>query len=115
MPLKLQISIAVILFIMIFIIANMVRKKKIDLRYALSWIVLVCLIFVLDLFPQIVFFLAALVGIKTPSNMVFFVGFILTVIMIYSLAVSVSHLSMKTKRLTQEMALLRKEMEEKIK
>ena len=115
MSLRLQISIAVILLLMIFIIANMVRKKKIDLRYALSWIFLVFLLFVLDIFPQVIFALAHLVGIKTPSNMVFFVGFILTVVMIYSLAVSVSHLSAKTKRLTQEMALLRKEMEEKIK
>ena len=111
MNIRLQIVIGVIIVGMLFIIANMVRKKKIDLRYALSWICLAVLLLILDIFPHIMEKLAELIGIKTPSNMVFFLGFILLVIVIYSLTASVSRLSNKTKRLTQELALLREELE----
>lgn len=111
MSLRLQIFIAVIIVIMLLYIANMVRKKKIDLRYALSWICLAILLLVLDIFPQIVFWFAELLGIATPSNMVFFIGVIVAIVMIYSLTVAVSRLSIKVKRLTQELALLREEME----
>jgi len=65
----------------------------------------------LDIFPQIVFWLAKLIGISVASNAVFFVGFIMLIIMIYSLTVSVSNLSAKSKRMAQEIALLREEME----
>ena len=111
MSLRLQIVIGFIVLAMILFIANMVRKKKIDLRYALSWLCLAVIILLLDVFPQIVFGFAELIGISVPSNMVFFVGFIFVVILIYSVTVSVSRLSLKVKRLTQELALLREEME----
>lgn len=111
MNIRLQIVIGVIIIGMLLLIANMVRKKKIDLRYSLSWMCLAVLLLILDIFPNIMEKLAELIGIKTPSNMVFFLGFILLVIVIYSLTASVSRLSNKTKRLTQELALLREELE----
>ena len=92
-------------------IANMVRKKKIDLRYSLRWMVVCVLILILDIFPQIIYFCAGLIGITLPSNMVFFVAILLLISVIYSLATSVSHLSEKVKRLTQEIALLKEELE----
>lgn len=111
MNIRLQIVIAVIIISVLVLIINMVRKKKIDLRYALSWICLAIALLLLDIFPGIMEWMAELIGIKTPSNMVFFFGFLLLVIIIYSLTASVSRLSNKTKQLTQELALLREEME----
>lgn len=111
MNIRLQIVIGVIIIGVLVLIVNMVRKKKIDLRYALSWICLAIVLLLLDIFPGIMEWMAELIGIKTPSNMVFFFGFLLLVIIIYSLTASVSRLSNKTKQLTQELALLREEME----
>lgn len=111
MSLRLQIFIGIIILILLLFVANMVRNKKIDLRYALSWLCLGILLLILDIFPQIVFWLASLMGVEVPSNMVFFMCTILAIVLIYVLTVSVSRLSNKTKRLTQEVALLREEME----
>lgn len=111
MSIRLQLFIGIIVLILFLYIVNMVRKKRIDLRYALGWLFLAVLILILDIFPQIVLWIAELVGIEIPSNMVFFVGFLLLVIMAYALTVSLSRLSLKVKRLTQELALLREEME----
>ena len=112
MSLKLQIFIAIIILISFVWIINMIRRKKLDLRYALSWLCALVLLLLLDVFPQIVFWFAGFVGIDTPSNMVFFVGFLIFIVLIYVCTVSISHLSQKTKRLTQELALLRKELDE---
>ena len=111
MSVRLQVFIAAIVVIMMFMIANQVRKKKIDLKYALKWFVIGGIILVLDVFPVIMNKCSELLGIKVPSNMVFFAGIVLITVIIYSLTASVSRLSDKNKRLIQEVALLREEME----
>ncbi|MBE5940971.1 MAG: DUF2304 domain-containing protein [Lachnospiraceae bacterium] len=114
MELRLQIFIGIMVVAMLLAIANMVRKGKIDLRYALGWMGFAVFLLVLDIFPEIVFWFAELIGISIPANMLFLIGVILAIVMIYSLTVSVSNLSMKVKRLTQELALLRAELEKNV-
>lgn len=112
MSLRLQIVIGIILLIAFVIIVNMIRKKKLDLRYGLSWLCLLIIAIILDIFPVIIIKLADLAGVDIPSNMVFFVGLIFVIVLIYSSTVSISHLSQRVKRLTQELALMQKELEE---
>jgi hypothetical protein len=111
MELRLQIFIALVIVVTFLMIANMVRKKLIDLRYALKWLLLCVVVLVLDIFPEILNWFAVALGVSLPSNMVFMVAIFLLVVTVYSLTASVSRLSTKTKRLTQELALLRDEVE----
>lgn len=108
---RVQIVVGLIIVFLLAVIVNMVRKNKIDLRYALGWIILGVIVLVLDIFPDILAVISKLLGITVPSNMIFLVGFLLSFIMIYLLTVSVSKLSGNVKRLTQEMALLKDSME----
>lgn len=55
-------------------------------------------------------FFAGLVGIEVPSNMIFFIGFLVVLAMLYSSGVAISSLQVKVQRLTQEIALLKKEL-----
>ena len=111
MTVRLQIVIGIIVLFFLCLIANMLRKKKIDLKYSLRWMVLCLLALILDIFPQLMYNCAKILGIELPSNMVFLVAIILLISVIYSLATSMSHLSTKVKHLTQELALLREEIE----
>ena len=77
MNLKLQIIIAVIILIGFFLLTNLIRKNNLDLKYALSWILLGAAILILDLFPGITSLLARLLGIEVPVNMLFFSGILL--------------------------------------
>lgn len=108
---KLQIIIGVMVLISFAAIVNMVRKKKIDLRYALSWMGLAAIVLILDVFPNILFILSNLLGVKVPSNMIFLVSLIIVLIMTFFLTRTTSRLSNQIKRLTQENAILREEME----
>lgn len=112
MTIRLQVIIGVLLVLAMTVIINMIRNKKLDLRYALSWMCMLVIALVIDVFPDIVFGLAYLIGIDVASNMVFFVGVIFSIILIFSITVSVSRMSNKVKRLTQELALLQKELDE---
>ena len=104
---KLQIFIAAILLIWLIVIVGNIKKKKIDLRYALAWIVLIFVGLILDIFPGILGALAGLIGIEIPSNMIFMAAIILLLILVYSLTATVSRLADKVKKLTQELAILR--------
>ena len=111
MTLRLQITIGVIAIVAILLICNMVRKNKMDLRYALIWIFVGGAIAVLDIWPGLLNALTKLMGIELPINMLFFLGFCFSLIIIFGLTKTVSDLSGKVKKLTQEMALLQEELE----
>lgn len=112
MNLKLQIIIAVIILSGLGIFINLIRKNKLDLKYALSWILLGLGILVFDLFPGLTSFLAHLLGIEVPVNMLFFLGFCFSLLIIFSLTLAVSRLSRRITRLTQELALLSQKLNE---
>lgn len=112
MTLKLQITIGIIAILAILLICNMIRKNKIELRYALVWIIVIGCIAVLDLWPGLLGAITKAMGIEVPINMLFFLGFCFSLIIIFGLSRTVSDLSGKVKKLTQELALLKEEIEQ---
>ena len=112
MSFKLQIIIALIILAGLIVLVNLIRKNKLELKYALSWIFLGAGILIFDLFPGLTSFLASLLGIEVPINMLFFLGFCFSLLIIFSLTVAVSHLSRRVTKLTQELALLSKKLED---
>lgn len=115
MGIKIQLIILVIIIMALFCLGNMIRKKKVDLKYALSWIIMGCVMLVLDVFPQLLEKLATLLGFELPINMLFFLGVCLALAILFIQTVAISHLSEKVKILTQEEALINKTVDDKIK
>ena len=109
MNIQLKLIIATVVIIAILMVVNMVRKKKLDLRHALPWLAVGAAVLVLDFFPPIVNGLARMMGIDVPINMLFFLGFCFSLIILFGQTLAISHLADKVKRLTQEIALLEKE------
>lgn len=112
MSLRLQIIVGVLVVCSMLAIINLVRKKKLDLRYALVWLLVGGVVLVFDIFRPLLAFITRLAGVDLPVNLMFFLGFVFSLLIIFTLTVAVSGLSEKVKRLTQEMALLEKELRE---
>lgn len=112
MSLRLQIIVGVIIVLSILTIGNMVRKKKLDLKYALVWLLVGCIVLIFDIFPGLLSVISEAVGIGIPVNMLFFLGFLFSLLIIFTLTVAVSKMSERVKRLTQELALLEKRLRE---
>ena len=110
MSLRLRLTILVCMILVAVHIINMVRRQRINFRYALGWLLVDICILVLDIWPVLLDKIAWVIGIASPVNMLFFFGFILAVIIIFSLTMSVSRLSEKVRRLSQEIAIIRKDV-----
>ena len=108
MNIRIQIIVAVIVLIALCVIVNMIRKKRLELRYALAWLIVGVGILILDCFPNLITWLAKKVGIASPVNMLFFFGFCFSLMIIFVLTISVSRMSIRIKQLAQELALYEK-------
>ena len=114
MNIRLQIIIAIILIIALCVIVNMIRKKRLELRYALAWLIVGVGTLVLDCFPILTTKLAELIGVASPINMLFFLGFCFSLVIIFVLTVAISRVSIRMKQLTQELALYEKKMNDEL-
>lgn len=105
MDIKIQIIVAVGVLFGIAVIVNMIRKKSLELQYALAWLFVGGGILVLDCFPQLLTWLAYEAGVASPVNMLFFLGFCFSLVIIFTLTVTVSRMSTQIKELAQAQAL----------
>lgn len=112
MTLKLQIFIAVIDVITLLYIGNMVRKRKLELKYALVWFLVAVLLLIFDAFPALLNGLTGVLGITLPINMLFFLGFGFILMIVFSQTIIISNLTRRDKRHTQEIALLNKKIDD---
>lgn len=112
MNIRIQILIVFIVIIAICQIINMIRKKALELRYALVWLIVGGCILILTIFPRLMDWLAKLMGIASAVNMLFFLGFCFSLAIIFTLTVAISRMSVRIKNLTQELALYEKRQED---
>lgn len=112
MNIRIQIIVGIIVILALVVIVNMIRQKKLELRYALSWLCVGIAVLVLDCFPQLITWLSRKVGIASPVNMLFFFGFCFSLIILFVLTIAMSRMSIRIKELTQEIALFEKKIDE---
>ena len=110
MSLRLQLGIIFIMLVVAGSIVHFLRRKRIDFRYALAWLFVDIIIIIMAIFPQAMVGLSDILGVASPVNMVLFVGLCLALVVIFSLSMSVSRLADKVRKLSQEIAIIRKDM-----
>ncbi|MDD2970579.1 MAG: DUF2304 domain-containing protein [Lachnospiraceae bacterium] len=112
MMIKLQIVAGLILLLALLWIVNMIRRRKLELKYALSWMTAIILMLIVDIFPPILSVISYCFGIATPVNTLFLLGFIFSLALLFTLTVIVSRLSDKVRQLSQAAAMNEKEIRE---
>lgn len=108
---RVQLLIAIGAIAVILYIANMVRKRRLELKYALIWFLVGLLLLIFDLSPGLLEDLTKLLGITLPINMLFFLGFIFVLMILFSQTIVISNLTRRTKRLTQEVGILHRRID----
>lgn len=81
-------------------------KKRLHLKYCLTWIAAVIVMLFSALFPKAVKAMAELMGIQTPSNFIFVIYGLFNLVIIFTLTAIVSHMNMRIFRLVQHQALI---------
>ncbi len=98
----------------LFFVLRTVRKKKLQVQYALIWIVLAIGTFCLAVIPGVAEGLSALVGIETASNFVYLLAILSLLLLTFSLTIIVSKQAQKIKNIIQIVSIketLKKENE----
>lgn len=111
MTLRLQVIIGICLIIALAAITNMIRRRKLELKYALSWLIAIVFVLVLDCFPIFLTKLSGFLGIWAPVNMIFFLGFCFSLLIIFVLTVTLSRMSERVRKLSQAVALNEEKIE----
>lgn len=92
-------------FLALAVVGYTVNRRVIQLKYSLIWVVIAAGLIITACFPGIVFAVTSLVGIKTPSNLIFFIAIVSLLGICFSLTVIVSRQSGKIRRLIQQLSI----------
>lgn len=111
MTLKAQIILLIILLIALIFIINVVRKEKLHLKYALPWLACIVVLAILVAIPNAIQGLATLLGIYSPVNMVFFLGFVFSLAIVFVLTLWLSKMTARVRQMAQAIALLEKRVQ----
>ena len=112
MSLKLQVVIAIGAIAAILCIGNLVRIRRLELKYALIWFLVGILLLIFDLFPGLLPVMSQALGITLPINMLTFLGLLFVLMILFSQTIVISNLTRKCQRLTQEVGLLYKKVDD---
>ncbi|MBO3083861.1 DUF2304 domain-containing protein [Cellulomonas fengjieae] len=90
---------------------ELMRRRRLREKYAGFWIVIALVVLVAAVFPGVTAWLADLVGITTPINLVFFLGMLVLLVVCVQISAEVSELEHENQSLAEQTALLRLRLE----
>lgn len=103
-------ALAACLALVVFLVV-LLRRRRLREKYATTWIVVALGVCILGAFPGTVETVASAVGVETPSNLLFALALIILLGVCIQLSVEVTMLEEETRTLTEEISLLRFDVE----
>lgn len=90
----------------------LLRTRRLREKYAVLWLALALAVCVLGAFPSVVGRLARLVGVATPSNLVFAAALVVLLLVCIQLSTELTASEEEGRTLAEEVALLRFDVEQ---
>jgi hypothetical protein len=109
---KLQIILIVSSSFTFFILINMIKKYKVELKYSILWILISLLTISFSVFPRIFYTLSNFMGVELPVNALFLTAIFACFVILFSISLVLSKATNKIKDLSQEIGILKLELEE---
>lgn len=100
----------VLCLVVVVLIFGLLRRRRIREKYAAIWVVLTLAVVLLGAFPRLAFWLADVLGVHAPVNLLFATAFVVLLAVCIQLSSEVSNLEEETRTLAEEVALLRLEV-----
>jgi hypothetical protein len=111
LPLEVQLpSLAVQLAFLAWVV-QLIRTHRLNLRDSLVWLLSTVAAILVTAFPRVLVAGAQLVGVQVPANAVFGIGLLYVTLNVLSVTIAASASAARVRRLSQECALLRAELE----
>lgn len=111
LPLEFQLVALAVLIVFSGWVVRLVRTQRLQLRESLIWLLSTLAAMVVTAFPQLLVWAAGLLGVQVPSNALFAAALLYLAVNVLAMTIAVSGNTAKVRRLAQECALLRAEIE----
>lgn len=106
MALSLRVFTFVLITVYFIVIFKLLKRKKFALKYSLLWLFAGIVMLIVAIWPEILIWLAGLLGVKVASNGFFAICIFLIVVILISLTAVISDFSVRIKGIIQNIALL---------
>lgn len=111
LPRELQLASLLVLGLFLSWVLRLIRTHRLTLRDSLVWLISTLSAIVVTAFPSLLVRAAGLVGVQVPANALFGAGLLYLALNVLVVTLGVSSSSERLRRLAQECALLRAELE----
>jgi hypothetical protein len=98
---------SIITFVFVF---WLMRRGALREKYAVLWLLLSGAALLFSLFPGLLKGISDLLGVETPSNLLFFVTIVLLILVAVQLSYELSRHEARIRRLAEEVALVNEEL-----
>ncbi len=95
-----------------YYILKRIRQSKLQIEYAIFWLVFAGILVVFSLFPELIALFTRMMGMQLPVNFIFLFFIFVLMLKLFLTTIELSTLENKVKDLTQEVALLERERQE---
>lgn len=92
--------------VMLVVVFELVRRRKLMERYSLLWLTAAAVLLVLAVFDDLLGEVSSALGIATPSNALFLIAFVFVTLVLLHFSVTISRLTDESKMLAQQLALV---------
>jgi len=111
LPPGIQLTALVVLLAFLAWVIRLIRAQRLSVRDSLAWLLTTAVALAVTAFPSLLAGAADLVGVQVPSNAVFGVGLLYLAVNVLTVTIASSATAERTRRLAQECALLRAELD----
>jgi hypothetical protein len=92
--------------VLLLLVLELVRRRRLLERYALVWMAVTALLILLTLWDGLLTSVASLIGIGYPPSALFLIAFGFVILLLLHFSVAVSRLTDQSKVLAQQLSLL---------
>jgi hypothetical protein len=111
LPVRLQLFASVVLLLFLGWVVKLIRRHQLSLRDSLSWLLSTLVALGCVIFPTTLRWAADVLQVEVASNAIFALAFVYVLFNLLSSTLAISNGANRIRRLTQECALLRAELE----
>ena len=102
-------------FFMTFYILKRIRQSKLQIEYAIFWIIFSLILVVFSVFPFLVAMFTRAIGMELPVNFIFLFFIFILILKAFFQTIETSVMENKVRNLTQRLAIEEKDRQEELK
>ena len=100
--------------LMTYYILKRIRQSKLQIEYAIFWIIFSGILLVFSVFPFLVAMLTRMIGMELPVNFIFLFFILILILKAFFQTIETSALENKVRNLTQRLAIEEKDRQEEL-